>query len=226
MDTLIRAAQDPSAPAPAVIRGDRVMVRRLRGSRQGELELNPGWAWRFQVQAPTWNTVLDLARLDVREVKVDSGAVRVECLLPPPRSVVPIDISSGVIGVRLRRTPGVPVVAEIGPGSVQLRLDGRPIAATGRDTRWETAPDASSGPHYRLRINSGTVRVSLEEDPSISAEMGLSDEPSKGIGARAALEVALDGIVSRSRRPREPSSRQQSQPPTVVTVARHRDHPQ
>ena len=105
MSSLIRAAHDPAASAPAVVHGDRVIVRRLRGGRQGELELNPARPWRFRVQAPTWNTILNLSGLDVREIHIDSGAVRVECILPPPRGVVPIDISSGVVGVRLRRPP-------------------------------------------------------------------------------------------------------------------------
>ena len=138
-----------------------MIVRRLRGGRQGELELNPARPWRFRVQAPTWNTILNLPGLDVREIHIDSGAVRVECILPPPRGVVPIDISSGVVGVRLRRPPGVPVVAQISTGSLQLRLDGRLIAATTADIDWESTANAATRDHYLLKINSGTVRVTL-----------------------------------------------------------------
>jgi AcrR family transcriptional regulator len=198
MTGLIRAAHDPTASAPAVIRGDRVIVRRLRGGRQGELELNPAHPWRFQVQAPTWNTVLDLAGLDVRGVKVDSGAVRIECILPPPRGVVPIEISGGVAGVRLRRPPGVAVVADISAGALQLRLDGHAVAATGWDTHWESVPGAAEHDHYRLRINSGTVRVSVEEDPSVSSEPTPAATAVARAGVSAALNVALDGVAARS----------------------------
>jgi hypothetical protein len=175
-----------------------VIVRRLRGGRQGELELNPAHPWRFQVQAPTWNTVLDLAGLDVRGVKVDSGAVRIECILPPPRGVVPIEISGGVAGVRLRRPPGVAVVADISAGALQLRLDGHAVAATGWDTHWESVPGAAEHDHYRLRINSGTVRVSVEEDPSISSEPAPDSTAVARAGVGAALNVALDGVAARS----------------------------
>jgi len=198
MTGLIRAANDPLASAPAVIRGDRVIVRRLRGGRRGELELNPAHPWRFQVQAPTWNTVLDLAGLDVRGVKVDSGAVRIECILPPPRGVVPIEISGGVAGVRLRRPPGVAVVADISAGALQLRLDGHAVAATGWDTHWESVPGAAEHDHYRLRISSGTVRVSVEEDSSISSEPAPDATAVVRAGVIAALNVALDGVAARS----------------------------
>lgn len=198
MNGLIRSALDPAAAAPAVIRSDRVIVRRLRGGRQGELELNPARAWRFRVQAPTWNTVLNLPGLDVREIHIDSGAVRVECILPPPRGVVPIAISSGVVGIRLRRPPGVPVVANISTGALQLRLDGRSIAATTADTHWESVAGAAGRDHYLLKINSGTVRVTLEEDPSISAGLAPAATPVPRAGVGAALNVVLDGVAARS----------------------------
>ncbi len=198
MSELIRAAHDPAASSPAVVRGDRVIVRRLRGGRQGELELNPTHAWRFQVQAPTWNTVLNLVGLDVREVKIDSGAVRVECILPPPRGVVPIDISSGVVGVRLRRAPGVAVVADVSPGAVQLRLDGRSLAATTGESHWDSVAGAGARDHYRLKINSGSVRVTLEEDASIGAEPPPTAPPVPRASVSAALNVVLDGVAARS----------------------------
>lgn len=197
MSGLIRVAHDPTAASPAVIRGDRVIVRRLRGGSQGELELNPATVWRFQVQAPTWNTVLNLPGLDVCEIHIDSGAVRVECILPPPRGVVPIDISSGVVGVRLRRPPGVPVVAHISTGALQLRLDGRSVAATTADAHWESVAGAAERDHYLLQINSGTMRVTLEEDPSISVEPVPAAMPVPQAGVSAALNVVLDGVAAR-----------------------------
>ncbi len=198
MVELIRAGHDPEAAAPAIVRGDTIVVRRLRGGRQGLLELNPATPWRFKVQAPTWNTVLDMSGLDVRELHVDSGAVRVECVLPPPRGVVPVDISSGVVGVRLRRPPGVAVVADLSAGSVKLRLDGHAISAAAPQTHWESAPGAAARDHYRLRVASGTVRVTLEEDPAIVAPPAPAPAPPPA-SVVAALHVVLDGVAARTR---------------------------
>ena len=43
MDSLVRTARDPSAPAPGVVHGDTIVVRRLRGGKRGELELNTAY---------------------------------------------------------------------------------------------------------------------------------------------------------------------------------------
>ena len=105
METLIRVAADRGAAPSAIVRGDSVVVRRLRGVGLGEIELNLRHPWSFKIHGATWNTVLDVGGIEVREIKVDSGAAKVECFLPPPRGVVPIDISSGVVGVALHRPP-------------------------------------------------------------------------------------------------------------------------
>ena len=198
MDGLFSVPHDPTVAAPAIVRGDTVIVRRLRGVGRGEIELNPAHPWSFKVQAPTWNTLLDLAGLEVGEIRVDSGAVRVECVLPRPRGVVPIHISSGVVDVRLRRPPGVSVVAEVSTGVVQLRLDAFGSTATTSDLRWESHPGAAmAADHYLLQLSSGCLKVRLEEDASI---------PDRGPDLRAApvrtssvaaLEVVLDGVASR-----------------------------
>jgi hypothetical protein len=197
MSALIRVAHDPAAAAPAIVRGDAVIVRRRRGVGQGELELNPEQQWRFRVQAPTWNTVLNLPGLDVREIHIDSGAVRVECILPPPRGVVPIHVSSGVVQVTLRRPPGVKVVADISTGALQLRLDDFYVGATRSDVHWESAGPASAD-FYQLRISSGVVRLSLEEDRSIQLpDHAMAASPAGG-RVNAALELVLDGIAART----------------------------
>src|SRR5438477_12101765 len=111
METLIRVPHERSTAAPAVVRGETVIVRRLRGVGRGEIELNPRRSWKFRVQAPTWNTVLEVGGLDVREIHVDSGATNLECFLPQPRGAVPIHSSSGVVNVSLHRPRGPAVIA-------------------------------------------------------------------------------------------------------------------
>lgn len=198
MEALVRVAHDPLAPAPAIVRGDSVIVRRRRGVGVGELELNPARPWRFKVQAPTWNTTLDLAGLDVREVYIDSGATRIDCALPPPRGVVLLHVSSGVVGVKFRRAPGVPVVAEISTGALQLKLDAFSIGATTSDVHWESVEGAAQRDHYVLRISSGAIRVSLTEDASVSADLaGAGPATTTRAGVTAALNVVLDGVEHR-----------------------------
>ena len=203
METLIRVPRDSAAASPAIVHGETVKVRRLRGVGHGDIELNPRHPWRFQIQGGTWNTVLDVGGLDVREIKLDSGAAKVECFLPEPRGVVPIEISSGVIGVMLQRPPRLAVIADVHSGVVRLKLDDYSSKAVISDVRWETEGAVGAADRYELRINSGVVQLSLDDKatpqphPHVDAPQAPSGE------SASALEILLDGVEARARRGQE-----------------------
>jgi predicted PhzF superfamily epimerase YddE/YHI9 len=89
------------------------------------------------------------------------------------------------------------VVADVSTGAIQLRLDALSIAATTGDAHWESA-GPSSRHHYLLRVNSGAVRVSLEEDATITAPaVDARTSPAAAGGVMAALNLVLDGIAAR-----------------------------
>jgi hypothetical protein len=64
--------------------------------------------------------VLTTRGANLREVQMDSSATKVECLLPRPRGLVPIHISSGALRVSLRTICGTPVAAIVESGAVQV----------------------------------------------------------------------------------------------------------
>lgn len=198
MQTLIRIPHDQDAAAPAAVRGETVVVRRLRGVGRGEIELNPRRPWRFQVQAPTWNTVLDVGALDVREIKIDSGATKVECYLPRPNGVVPINISSGVVGVVLHRPRGVAVIANISTGAVKVKLDDFVTKATLSDVHWASEGASAAADRYELRINSGAVKIELDSyEPNVERRDAQPIAPPPTGQAVSALEILLDGVEAR-----------------------------
>jgi len=200
MQSIVRAAHDRTSAAPAIVRGDSVVVRRLRGVGLGEIELNPRHAWRFKIQGATWNTVLDAGALDVREVKLDSGAAKVECFLPVPRGVVPILVSGGVVGVKLHRPSGVAVAADVSTGVVRLRLDELSIKAVVSDLQWESEEGASvSANRYQLRISGGAVQVHLDAyTPSMDGVGAGHVAEEQRVGEpESALEILLDGVEKR-----------------------------
>lgn len=196
MRTLIRVPSDQAAAAPAAVRGESVVVRRLRGVGHGVIELNPGRPWRFKVQAPTWKTVLDLGGIDTREIDVDSGAAKVECRLGAPRGVVPIHVSSGVAGVDIHRPAGVAVTARVSSGAVKVRLDDFATRVAVGDVHWQSDGAGRAGDRYELEISSGAVKVTLDSyAPKATAPAALS---SRGDGsAVSALEILLDGVAAR-----------------------------
>ena len=202
METLIRVPFDPVAATPAIVRGETVKVRRLRGVGLGEIELNPRHPWRFQIQGATWNTVVDAGALDVREIKLDSGAAKVECFLPRPRGVVPIIVSGGVVGLTLHRLPGSAVVAHVSGGTARIKLDAFSAAALTSDLHWETPGASGSADRYDLRINGGAVQVTLDDKATPSSSLSVEPErPAVEAGA-SALDILLEGVetLAKSRR--------------------------
>jgi hypothetical protein len=202
MESLIKVAADRGAAPSAVVTGNTVTVRRLRGVGLGEIELNPRHPWSFKIHGATWNTVLDGGGLDVREIKVDSGAAKVEFFLPPPRGVVPIDISGGVVGVALHRPPGVAVTAVCHSGAVRLKLDDYSISAVINDVHWESEGASKAADRYELRINSGVVQLTLDTRPSSTPApiAPPAAEPRPAAQPVSALEMLLDGVEARVRR--------------------------
>ena len=203
MQGLIRTAPDRASAAPAIVRGERVVVRRLRGVGYGTIELNPRHSWRFQIQGATWNTVLEMGGLDVRAIKLDSGAAKVEITLPRPRGVVPIEVSGGVVGLNIHRPRGVAVAADISTGAVRIKLDDYSVKAAVIDSQWESADGAAAAPdRYQLAIKGGAVQVTLDSEakavPAVNAEVPV-ETPGEQVSA---LDILLDGVESRVRRGR------------------------
>ena len=206
MQGLVRGVRDRPSAAPAIVRGERVVVRRLRGVGAGEIELNPGQPWRFQIQGPTWNTTLQVGGIDVREIKLDGGAAKVECFLPRPHGIVPIVISGGVVGVKLHRPHGVAVAADVSSGAVRLKLDDFSIRASVTDLQWESTEGASSAPdRYQVRISGGAVQVELDSYEPLQEQVDARPEVEDQFAGEpaSALDILLDGVDSRVSRRRK-----------------------
>src|SRR5438270_6306938 len=203
MEPMIRVPHDQAAAAPAVVRGETLVGRRLRGIGRGEIELNPRRPWRFKVQAPTWNTVLDLPALDVREIHVDSGATNLECFLPEPHGVVPIHISSGVVNVTLHRPSGAAVVALVHTGVLKLKLDDLSTKVVLSDLHWQSEGASNARDRYELDVSSGVVDLRLDVyTPKVQRAETPAIEPASKSKPASALDILLDGVESRVRRGR------------------------
>jgi TetR/AcrR family transcriptional regulator, tetracycline repressor protein len=200
MEGLFRIPHHTTTAAPAVVRDERVIVRRLRGGKRGAIDINAAHPWRVQVQGPTWNTLLDLRGINLRGVQMDSSATKIECLLPRPEGVVPIHISSGVVRVALKRIPGTAVATVIKSGAVQVTLDDVHTRVALVDTRWETPGGAVAPDRYELEVSGGAVRVSLDDSATESTmSPPTQSTPATNDVLSAALGIVLDGVGLRAR---------------------------
>ena len=198
MQALIRVPPDQSGAAPAVVSGENVVVRRLRGVGRGEIELNPRRPWNFKVQAPTWNTLLDLDGLDVRMVHVDSGATNLEVFLPAPRGVVPVRISSGVMNVTVHRARGAAVVATVHTGAFKLKLDDYSTRVAVFDVHWNSQGALGAPDRYELDLSSGVVDFKLDSyTPKVARAQRAPAEATPTGKPVSAVEVLLDGVEAR-----------------------------
>ena len=198
MQGLIRVPPDQGGAAPAVVRGEQVVVRRLRGVGRGEIELNPRRPWKFKIQAPTFNTVLDLPGIDVREIWIDSGAANVECFLPAPRGVVPVHVSSGVVNVAVHRERGAAVIAQVHPGAWKLKFDDYSIKVAVLDVHWQSEGALGARDRYDLDVSSGVVDFKLDTYTPRAERIVAAPAETKPSGkAASALDILLDGIEAR-----------------------------
>jgi AcrR family transcriptional regulator len=196
MQGLIRVPSDQSGAAPAVVRGEQVVVRRLRGVGRGEIELTPRRPWKFKVQAPTWNTVIDAGGLDVREIWIDSGAANIECFLGEPSGVVPIHVSSGVVNVSVHRPSEAAVAAIVHTGAVKLKLEQFSTRVAYFDVRWNSDDRAPSArDRYELDVSSGVVDFKLDTYvPKVRPLDAPPPVPKTKVKPATALDFLLDGI--------------------------------
>lgn len=198
MRELVQVPHERTALSPAVVRGETVVVRRLRGVGRGEIELNPRRAWNFKIQAPTWNTVLDVAGLDVRGIHIDSGATKVECFLPVPRGVVPIHVASGVVGVMMHRPKDSAAIAIAHTGAVKLRLDDYTSRVAVLDVHWQSEGASAAPNRYEIDVSSGVVNFELDSYvPKVTRVETAPERPEAPGPAASALEILLDGVESR-----------------------------
>jgi len=198
MRDLIQVPHERSGASPAVVSGETVVVRRLRGVGRGEIELSPRRPWKFKVQAPTWNTLLDVAGLDVREIWVDSGAANIECFLPAPRGIVPIHISSGVVNVSMHRPSEAAIVAIAHTGAVKLKLDNYATKVAVFDVHWQTEGASAARDRYELDVSSGVVDFKLDTyAPKVEPIEPPPVEPRKAGKPASAFEILLDGVEAR-----------------------------
>jgi len=164
----------PQGHAPEVqVNGGNVVVRGRggigfnllgRGKPSASIALNRSIPWDVEVGGGASQDDLDLRGLDLRSLKVDSGASHLDVHLPSPRGTVGVDISGGATSVDIARPEGVPVQARISGGASNLEVDSTRVATLGGSGVQTSAGWASTADRYDISISGGANNVEVKQE--------------------------------------------------------------
>jgi hypothetical protein len=136
----------------------RGMLARNRGN-DWRIQLNTSLAWKVDVSAGAVTADLDLRRLSLRGVTVQSGVSRLAVRLGEPAAEVPVDlqISTGFIDLYVPRS-----------ATVEIRVDGLSVdnfrdEGLTRDADLWRAEGSGTGRHLiRIRTSGARLRIHRE----------------------------------------------------------------
>ena len=133
----------------------RGMLARNRGN-DWRIRLNTSLAWQVDVSAGAVTADLDLQRLNLRAVTVQSGVSRLAVRLGDPAAEVPVDLqlSTGLVDLYLPRSATVEARVE------GLSVDNFGDAGLTRDgDRWRA--QGSGAGRYLVRVRTSAARVRI-----------------------------------------------------------------
>jgi hypothetical protein len=136
----------------------RGMLARNRGN-DWRIQLNTSLAWQVEVSAGAVTADLDLRRLNLRGVKVQSGVSRLAVRLGDPAAEVPVDLqlSTGFVDLYLPRG-----------ATVEVRVDGLSIdnfrdQGFTRDAGAWRAQGSGAG-RYLVQVRAGAARLRVHRE--------------------------------------------------------------
>ncbi len=168
---LYRAVLTYSGPKPAVTL-DKA-TGELRISQQGEfgifgsrhlaieLHISPAVTWSFSLNSGATNATFRLTNVKVSSIESNTGAVRLDITVGPPKGIVPISANGGALTVRVHRPIGTEVSVRVSGGAVNVTADGHHTGAIG-SASWQSVGYAGASDAYAIEVNGGACTVSVD----------------------------------------------------------------
>jgi hypothetical protein len=168
-DELYRATFEgiqPSLRAQAgtvTVRYKRVGLFEWGSRHSGMVALNPGVPWSIALRGGASGVDVDARGLELRGLRLDGGASKLDIWLPAPRGSVSVFIEGGVNRAQIQRPDGVPLQLQVQGGANRLEFDAQRFGAVGGEVRlaspgWELASD-----RYVVDVRGGASRLTVNE---------------------------------------------------------------
>ena len=131
-----------------------------------KLDVNQGVAWKIEVNTGSSNDTINVPRVHVTGLTLNTGASREEITLGAPSGVVPIEINGGALTSHFHRPSGTPASVSVSGGAVNLTADGKSFHAIG-GANYESSNFAGATDAYRIQVNGGACTVTLDTTPGL-----------------------------------------------------------
>jgi hypothetical protein len=126
-----------------------------------DVKLNQRIAWSITENSGATTSTLNLSRVQVGTINMNTGASRDDIFLGEPSGIVPVTINGGSLNVHLHRPQGIAASIKVAGGAVSLNADGKPMHAIG-NLNFQSAGFSAESDGYRVEINGGACTVTLD----------------------------------------------------------------
>jgi hypothetical protein len=126
-----------------------------------DLHINPAVSWSFSLNSGATNATLNLAHVKVTSIESNTGALRLDVSVGPPKGIISMSVNGGALTVRVHRPSGTEMSVQVSGGAVNLTADGHHTGAIG-SARWQSNGYANAADGYSIEVNGGACTVTVD----------------------------------------------------------------
>jgi hypothetical protein len=125
------------------------------------VQLNEGVSWAVSENTGASKDTINVPRIKVSAITVNTGASSEEMTLGMPTGVVPVEINGGALTVHVHRPSGTEVSVRVSGGADSLDADGHSQHGIG-DIAYDSSGFSGASDAYRITVNGGACTVTLD----------------------------------------------------------------
>jgi hypothetical protein len=126
-----------------------------------DMRINPKVAWTFEFDSGASANNLNLADINLTELKLNTGASKSDITLGAPSGTVPISVDGGALTVNLHRPAQAATSVQVSGGAVSLTADGHSLRGIGEES-WKSDGYDSASARYQVEISGGACTVTVD----------------------------------------------------------------
>lgn len=126
-----------------------------------DLHISPSVTWGFSLNSGATTATFKLTNVRFTSLESNTGAVRLDITLGPPKGIVQISTNGGALTVSVHRPSGTEASVQVSGGAVNLTADGHHTGAIG-SARWQSDGYTNASDAYSIEVNGGACTVTID----------------------------------------------------------------